>query len=76
MNGSNEIITAYNSADILGKGSDRVVFNIGGNNFRLICKYHFVNTRVYLLSGWDPMLGIQNYATRENSIRLMYIKCN
>jgi len=28
----NEIISTFNSADILGKGSDRVVFNIGGNN--------------------------------------------
>jgi mRNA interferase HigB len=48
----NEIVTTFNSADILGKGSDRVVFNIGGNNFRLICKYHFGNTRVHLFIKW------------------------
>jgi mRNA interferase HigB len=48
----NEIITTFNSADILGKGSDRVVFNIGGNNYRLICKYHFGNTRIHLFVKW------------------------
>ncbi|MFO8021105.1 MAG: type II toxin-antitoxin system HigB family toxin [Perlabentimonas sp.] len=47
-NEPNEIIATFNSADILGKGSDRVVFNIGGNNYRLICKYHFGETRVHL----------------------------
>ncbi len=48
----NEIVATFNSADILGKGSGRVVFNIGGNNFRLICKYHFGNTRVHLFIKW------------------------
>ncbi|WP_026473357.1 type II toxin-antitoxin system HigB family toxin [Alkaliflexus imshenetskii] len=48
----NEIITTFNSADILGNGSDRVVFNIGGNNYRLICKYHFGNSRVHLFIKW------------------------
>ena len=47
-NEPNEIISTFNSADILGNGSDRVVFNIGGNNYRMICKYHFGNTRVHL----------------------------
>lgn len=48
----NEIISTFKSADILGKGSDRVVFNIGGNNYRLICKYHFGDTRVHLFIKW------------------------
>ena len=47
-----EIISTFNSADFLGKGSERVVFNIGGNNFRLICKYYFGNTRVHLFIKW------------------------
>jgi len=51
-NEPNEIISTFNSADILGNGSDRVVFNIGGNNYRLICKYHFGNTRVHLFVKW------------------------
>ena len=48
----NEIISTFNSADILGKSSDRVVFNIGGNNHRLICKYHFGKTRIHLFVKW------------------------
>lgn len=48
----NDIISTFNSADILGKGSYRVVFNIGGNNYRLICKYHFGITRVHLFIMW------------------------
>ncbi len=47
-----DIISTFNSADILGKGSDRVVFNIGGNNYRLICKYHFGTTQVHIFIKW------------------------
>lgn len=43
-----DIISTFNRSDILGKGSARVVFNIGGNNFRLICKYHFGQSRIHL----------------------------
>lgn len=42
----------YPSADILGKGSERVVFDIGGNNFRMICKYFFGPNRVHLSICW------------------------
>ncbi len=34
-----DILHTFNSADILHCG--RVVFNIGGNNYRLICGYAF-----------------------------------
>ena len=47
-----DIITTFNSADILGKGSKRVVFNIGGNKYRMICSYHFGKTRVHLFVKW------------------------
>jgi mRNA interferase HigB len=42
----------FGSADFLGQGSSRVVFNIGGNNFRMICKYHFGSTLVHLFVCW------------------------
>lgn len=48
----NEIISTFNSADIIGKGSERVAFNIGGNNYRLICKYYFGNMKVHLFVKW------------------------
>lgn len=51
-NEPNDIITTFSSADILGNGSERVVFNIGGNNYRLICKYHFGETKVHLFVKW------------------------
>ncbi|HEX5003180.1 MAG TPA: type II toxin-antitoxin system HigB family toxin [Bacteroidia bacterium] len=42
----------FNSADLLGKGCDRVVFNVGGNNHRLICKYYFGKKQVHLFVCW------------------------
>ena len=47
-----EIISTFNSADILGRGTKRIVFNIGGNNYRLICKYHFGPGMVHLFVKW------------------------
>ena len=51
-NEPNEIISTFNSADILGNGSNRVVFNLGGNKYRIICKYHFGNIKVHLFVKW------------------------
>ncbi|MCF6341439.1 MAG: type II toxin-antitoxin system HigB family toxin [Bacteroidales bacterium] len=47
-----DIIATFSSADILGNGSQRVVFNIGGNKYRMICKYHFGEIRVHLFVKW------------------------
>ena len=51
-NEPNDIISTFNSADILGKSSNRVVFNIGGNKYRIICKYYFGNVKVHLFVKW------------------------
>ena len=51
-NEPHDIINTFNSADILGKGSERVVFNIGGNKYRMICKYHFGKSSVHLFVKW------------------------
>lgn len=51
-NEPNDLISTFNSADILGKGSERVVFNIGGNNYRLICNYHFGKEKIHLFIKW------------------------
>ena len=42
----------FNSVDFLGKGCDRVVFDIGGNNHRLICKYYFGKKQIHLYVCW------------------------
>lgn len=51
-NEPNDIKSTFNSADILGQGSNRVVFNTGGNNFRMICKYYFGKNQVHLFVKW------------------------
>ena len=48
----NDIIATFNNADILGKSSERVIFNIGGNKYRIICKYHFGKNKVHLFVKW------------------------
>jgi len=47
-----DIPDTFGFADLLGNGSNRVVFNIAGNNYRMICKYHFGVTRVHLYIKW------------------------
>lgn len=48
----NDIVSTFNSADILGESSKRVVFNIGGNKYRMICSYHFGEKNVHLFIKW------------------------
>lgn len=47
-----DIKATYNSADLLGQGSHRVVFNIGGNNYRLIGEYAFGKKMIHLFVCW------------------------
>jgi mRNA interferase HigB len=46
------ITETFGSADLLGNGSNRVVFDIAGNKYRMICKYHFGITRIHLFIKW------------------------
>lgn len=47
-----DIKQTFGSADLLGNGSRRVVFDIGGNNYRMICKYSFGEKQVHLFICW------------------------
>ena len=47
-----DIKLTFRSADLLGTGSKRVVFDIGGNNYRMICKYHFGENQIHLFVCW------------------------
>ena len=47
-----DITAVFGSADLLGNGSNKVVFDIAGNHYRMICKYHFGVTRVHLYIRW------------------------
>lgn len=44
-----DIKKTYGSADLLGKGSNKVIFDLGGNNYRMICIWQKAGTSVYLL---------------------------
>jgi mRNA interferase HigB len=47
-----DINRTFNSADLLGAGSNRIVFNIAGNSYRMICKYWFGPSKVHLYIKW------------------------
>jgi mRNA interferase HigB len=51
-NESGDIADTFGSSDLLGKGTNRVVFNIAGNKYRMICKYHFGFKVVHLFIKW------------------------
>jgi len=47
-----DIQKTFASADLLGKSSSRVVFDIGGNEYGLIGKYAFGEKQVHLFVCW------------------------
>jgi mRNA interferase HigB len=47
-----DIKETFGTADFLGNGTSRVVFNIGGNNYRMICKYALGDKQVHLFICW------------------------
>ena len=47
-----DIAHTFKTADLLGNSCERVVFNIGGNHYRMICKYHFGLQKVHLFICW------------------------
>jgi mRNA interferase HigB len=47
-----DIKRTFGSADLLGNNSNRVVFDIGGNNYRIICKYFFGDQQTHLFICW------------------------
>lgn len=51
-NKASDIQDTFGSADLLGNGTSGVVFNIGGNNYRVICKYGFGKKKVHLFVCW------------------------
>ncbi len=47
-----DIQQTFGAADLLGNGSNRVVFDIGGNNYRLIASYSFGQHQIHLFICW------------------------
>lgn len=51
-NEPSDILYTFSNANILGRSSKRVVFNIGGNKYRIICHYHFGKKHIHLFINW------------------------
>lgn len=51
-NAPEDMQSTFPATDLLGNGSKRVVFNIGGNKYRLIGKYAFGENQVHLFICW------------------------
>ena len=47
-----DLVESFNGADLIGGGSKRIVFNVGGNNYRIICCYYFGIKMVHLYIQW------------------------
>ena len=72
-----EDITTTISGNLLGNGSDRVVFDLGGNGrnaFRVICKYVFGERRVILYVAWIGTHEQYNALTQKDKLRVW--NCN
>ena len=65
----NDIISTFNTADILGESSQRVVFNIAGNKYKMICSYHFGKSKVHLFVKW---IGTHSEYTKLCNERKQY----
>jgi mRNA interferase HigB len=51
-NAPEDIRATFSSADFLGRGTNRVIFDVGGNDYRVICKYSFGTRQVRLFICW------------------------
>jgi len=61
-----DIQSTFNTADLLGNGSNRVVFDIGGNNYRVICKYWFGASKIHLYVKWIDTHAAYNHLCKNN----------
>ena len=60
-----DILETFGSADLLGGSCCRVVFDIGGNNYRMICHYVFGEKQVHLFICWIGSHAEYSYLCRE-----------
>ena len=60
-----DIKATFSAADLLGKSSNRVIFNIGGNTYRIICKYAFGEKQVHLFVCWIGTHGEYDSLCKE-----------
>ncbi|HEV2483718.1 MAG TPA: type II toxin-antitoxin system HigB family toxin [Puia sp.] len=61
-----DILDTFGSADLLGDGCCRVVFDIGGNSYRMICHYVFGDKQVHLFVCWIGSHAEYSKLCKEN----------
>ena len=44
--------STFKAADLIGRGTNRVVFDVAGNHYRMICKYAFGEKYAHLFVCW------------------------
>jgi mRNA interferase HigB len=47
-----DIMKTFPSADLLGRGTCRIIFDIGGNKYRMIAKFWFDVSKLHLYIKW------------------------
>ena len=61
-----DIKYSFQSADVLGRGSNRFIFDVGGNHYRIICKYEFGENKVRLFVCWIRTHGDYDKLCKDN----------
>ena len=61
-----DLQATFRSTDLLGNGSCRVVFDIAGNQYRMICKYAFGDKQVHLFVCWIGTHAAYNELCKNN----------
>lgn len=67
-----DIPYTFPTADLLGRSSNRIVFDIAGNNYRMICKYAFGDKQVHLFVCW---IGTHAEYDKLCNSNLQYTMC-
>ncbi len=65
-----DMLQTFPGTDLLGNGSNRAVFDIGGNKYRMIVKYAFGNRQVHLFVCW---IGTHSEYDKICNLALQYI---
>jgi mRNA interferase HigB len=68
-----DIKSTFPAADLLGRGSERVIFDIAGNSHRMICKYSFGKSNIRLYVCWIGTHGDYDRICKNNEQYTVFI---
>jgi mRNA interferase HigB len=61
-----DVFQTFAKADLLPQGCNRIVFNVGGNEFRVICKYQITSKSFRLYVKWIGTHAAYTILCRQN----------